>query len=488
MDSEEAIVERLTREFPLVDPGLLYGIYLDSVQEHADAQAAEKACRDTLEVLSLETEFQTSGWKDQDIKDLEDALKDVGEEFSAITFEDGNLKFKAADENINLMETFSDDEPEEQLEPQVKEEPTPKKKNRHKIAREERKARRKEQAEIPPPTPPAPTRQLTKKERMEQAKISQLCAMFSNISEHNIRVTLEGQQWDIERATEELLSFEVIKESREVEELDKHLEKLQLKNNPLKAPKDKSIEEMKSFLSKDLEYLESIYKLSSEEAFERMRANEFNLTKTIIVLDEERAPNWQTLSTTVKVPSPVKTYAAMAGSSEATSPRMVRTKMTQKEIEEKVRFADSKHTEEILKAQQAYRKSKSNHMLRSLAGIYAENAQQYNAEKHAALDAHFTNVVDHQTSSHCIDLHGLPLAHAIKATHEKLHNWWTAEQNRIQNSAGRAKPVSLKIISGAGSHSNANIPKIKNGVRKKLVKEKWRFTEHSSYFVVAGVL
>lgn len=473
MDTEEAIIAKLAHEFPLIESELLHLIFADSVEVSDNIQTAEKTARVTLAQLNLEAEFQGTDWKEQDTKDLEKALKDVGEEFSSIEFRDGTLTYKGADD-INVLDELEPSDDDDVWVDYSEGESKRGGKSKHKAARLAEKEHKQRKGHF-----------MSRKEQHQQAKIKHVSHIFPNISSHKIQVTLEQCDWNVERATEELLSFEALQEVRREEQLEQHLAKIHLKNSSDKSLGNKQEEDLKSFLSKDIEYLEKIYKLSSKDAWACLKRNDFTITKAIHELDTANPTAWKTVPVLApKLPSETISYASIASNSNS-KPAPNLPKLSRRELEHKLVESQAKQAESYAKAREAYRKSKSNPLFRSVAGVYAEQAQVHSAEKHVALESHFHNVVASQTTSHSIDLHTLPLAFAMQAASEKLHKWWTQEQSRISQ-GGRAKPFPLKIISGAGRHSNANIPKIKNGIRKKLTEEKWKFTEHESFFMVLG--
>lgn len=140
--------------------------------------------------------------------------------------------------------------------------------------------------------------------------------------------------------------------------------------------------------------------------------------------------------------------------------------------------------EYVKKAAEAYRKAKSNPLYRSVAGHYMGMARQHAISNNARLSSRFDDIVMRQTTQYSIDLHHLSLSYALEAASLKLENWWISEE--IEISRCRRPVHFLKIVTGAGTHSVDNIPRIKNGVRKMLVEGQWNFTEHRAHYDVYG--
>lgn len=448
MDTED-LVQKFSLEFPNLDVGLIYAIASDA--------ESEQTCRETLALLNTEAEFQAADWKTQEVLDLETALKDTTEEFSAIEIRDGKLAFKA-DDDADSDHDNSEDEWTSYSESDVSVK-APQKKSRG---------------------------------RSSNKRTNHLRRMFPTIAVETVNRILIQCDNDIERAAEELLSFEALQECRREQQLAAHLEKLHLKNQPTKHQKAKHKKDLQAYLAKDIDYLKKIYKLDSDEAWTLLEDNGYIITKAIQVI-ESKLPQQTAWVAAPSKNVPVVSYASASVASASPPPSTTlasrskpATRTQRKELEEQIKELDSKRGDNMAKANMAYRKSKSNPLYRSVAGHYSQQAQINNAEKHVALDSHFDHIAAAQTTSHSIDLHGLPLHNAISAAQEKLHKWWSLETQRIKLGSGASKPRPLTLISGAGRHSSANIPKIKNGLRKKLNEEKWIYQEFESYFVVTG--
>lgn len=92
-----------------------------------------------------------------------------------------------------------------------------------------------------------------------------------------------------------------------------------------------------------------------------------------------------------------------------------------------------------------------------------------------------------------VDLHSLSVKNAIELANSVLNEWWYDELKERQNNGvpgtkGSAVYLDpLIIITGKGTHSAGNIPKIKNGVKKLLNRGYWIYDEQSASFTVYGL-
>lgn len=519
MDTKK-LEDKYSLEFPNLDAGLIYAIVGDC--------ASEAECRETLQILSAEAESQPADWKELETRNLEEALKDVDEQFSAIEFRNGKLTFKADDEEEDTDDEDTDekgdsseegdtgntDETKSEIEIENNYTNANANTNITTITNENQNQNLSESDNVKDTddwlsfSEDSNARNPKKKQKgrgktsRTRRELAQLLHMFPKISHEKANAVLTQCDHDVERAAEELLSFEALEEFRREHQLEYHLEKLHLKNVPLEAKaqaKAKHKRDLQKYLAKDIQYLVKIYKLSPEKAWEYLEDNDYSLHTVIRVIDSASTSTaWQTVI--AKPKSPTVSYAALASSSapvhktqtirsaNASSSRST-IRLSRLEVESQVALSETLQEENRMKAFMAYRKSKSNPLYRSVAGHYSAQAQIHNAEKHVALESRFNNIVRAQTTSHSMDLHGLPLQFAIESAQEKLHKWWSLETQRLKSigerNSGHVYP--LKLISGSGKHSAANIPKIKNGLRKKLHEGRWIFQEHDSFFVVTGV-
>jgi hypothetical protein len=445
----EKLIPKLIQDYPCVDSSLIHAI--------AHEASSEAVIRETLDVLGADAQFETPDWKLHETRDLENALADAEEDFSLIEFHDGKLSFKHED-CTNDENELEDDDFDDHI-----------KKNNLDLS--------------------------------TKADLAKLYRLYPMMSKDKIKTVFIENRYIVDNTAEELLSLDAAERfQREEDQLEKHMEHLQLakhKKNP-SGPKlrgKRRPKQQPSDFAKNVQYIEKVYKLSEKEAADLLEEYDFSMTQVISYMETLSQTNkWSSVASS-QVPPPTVSYAQLVPSMsmppERNTPVMSK-KVAQQEVEINNKMSNAYRE----KAMAAFAKSKSNPLYRQVAGYYSEQSQKYNTQKHVALDSQFAHIAEKQTQSHCIDLHGLPLHFAVTVAIEKLYQWWQIETHHVQQTGKAGGSMStlkrttkpLKIITGAGRHSAANIPKIKNAVRKKLVEERWKFQEFDSYFLVSGVL
>lgn len=451
MDKDK-VTEKLTEEFQNLDGSLIAAIVHES--------ATEEAARETLAVLNADAQFNETSWKHQDKLDLENALKNSEENYSGIELRNGRVTFKADDE------THSDYEDDAFY------------KDEYTVDNTENSEEATDKAHL----------KLTKTMKSDLARLS---IMYPSIEKKKIQMTYFDCGNDIERAAEELISLEIAeKYQKEEEQIQQHLVKQQNNNGYTSKSKTKLKKVSKreaTKLENNIEYLQKAFNMEYGKAREVLEINDYSLVKSINSIESIKPSTstkaWNVITpSTSKVQQPVIQYSQVAsGASNVPKTLIIPKNQVQSVIDSNAEVAKDYRD----KAATAFRNSKSNHLYRQVAGYYSEQARKFNDRKMVAVDSQFSHLVSQQMTSHSIDLHGLSYHFALGAVHDKLYNWWQIEQ-RNDHVGGKINP--LKIISGAGRHSAGNIPKIKNGVRKKLIDERWKYQEFDSYFMVISPL
>lgn len=445
----DKLVTKFTQDYPNIDSSLIHAIVSEATSEAEISQ--------TLEVLGADAEFETPDWKSHETRDLETALADAEEDYSLIEFHEGKLVFKnqesALDENEFEDEDFDNHIKNNSLDPSIK------------------------------------------------TDLVKLYSLYPMMNKEKIKTVFIETNYIVDQAAEELLSLDAAERfQREEDQLEQHMERLQLAKDKQKYNESKSKSKRRSKqpsqnFAKNIQYLEKVYNLSNKDANDLLEENDFSMTQAIHYMDSlNSTQKWSTVASNQVPPSAVS-HAQLVSSMPLPSVQK-KPVMSKQVVEKEIELNDQMSSVYREKAVSAFAKSKSNPLYRQVAGYYSEQSHKFNAQKHIALDSQFTHIVSKQTQSHCIDLHGLPLHFAVSVAVEKLYQWWQIETHRIQQTDKTSRSMCnvkctnkpLKIITGAGRHSAANIPKIKNAVRKKLMEERWKFQEFESYFLVNGVL
>ena len=134
----------------------------------------------------------------------------------------------------------------------------------------------------------------------------------------------------------------------------------------------------------------------------------------------------------------------------------------------------------------AYQKSKSDHLMGGAAGYYSSIGREHDARAKGYSAAAADALVDGQSSSKELDLHGVSVKDAVRITRERVTTWWVGlGDSRIGGRAGAGK--AYKIVTGVGRHSEGGKGRIGPAVGKMLVREGWRVEIGEGVLIVTGV-
>jgi hypothetical protein len=139
-------------------------------------------------------------------------------------------------------------------------------------------------------------------------------------------------------------------------------------------------------------------------------------------------------------------------------------------------------------ASAAYRKGKSNPLMKAAAGYYAQVGRDVNANLKAMTQADADALVASQSSSTCLDLHGVSVESATRIAKAKTKAWWDGlGEARIPGGGRSGVGEGFRIITGLGNHSEGGRGKIGPAVAKTLVKEGWKVEVAPGELVVMGL-
>ena len=142
----------------------------------------------------------------------------------------------------------------------------------------------------------------------------------------------------------------------------------------------------------------------------------------------------------------------------------------------------------IAQAQAAYRKSRSNHLMAGAAGYYAQVGRDHAAASQQYTSAAADALVDSQSSSTQLDLHGVTVQDAVRIAHDRVETWWNSlGESRINGRVGaddRAK--GFTIVTGAGRHSEGGKGKLGPAVSRALAADGWRVEAGSGSLLIRG--
>ncbi|KZF20997.1 hypothetical protein L228DRAFT_269409 [Xylona heveae TC161] len=134
----------------------------------------------------------------------------------------------------------------------------------------------------------------------------------------------------------------------------------------------------------------------------------------------------------------------------------------------------------------AYRKSRSDPLMGAAAAYYSSLGRDYDTKVKRYDAAAAEALVDAQSSSTELDLHGVNVKDAIRITREKVTSWWAGlGEARIDGRSGIGR--GYRIITGVGYHSEGGRGRLGPAVGRMLIREGWKVEFGEGIMVVTGV-
>ncbi|ETI27722.1 hypothetical protein G647_00171 [Cladophialophora carrionii CBS 160.54] len=138
-------------------------------------------------------------------------------------------------------------------------------------------------------------------------------------------------------------------------------------------------------------------------------------------------------------------------------------------------------------ASAAYKKSKSNPLFGGAAAYYAEVAHE---QLKAAKEAHAAEadaLVSNQSSANVLDLHGVSVQDAVRIASAKTQSWWDGLGDaKYATGGGGPARAGYRIVTGLGTHSKNQAPRIGPAVSKMLIREGWKVEIGHGELIVTG--
>lgn len=136
-------------------------------------------------------------------------------------------------------------------------------------------------------------------------------------------------------------------------------------------------------------------------------------------------------------------------------------------------------------AQSAYRKSKSKPLMGGAASYYSSVGRDASAtlRRHEAAAAEA--LVTSQSRSGEVDLHGVTVKDAVNIARARVESWWERE-GREWARQGKAMGGGLRVITGAGRHSEGGKGRLGPAVGGMLVREGWKVEVGEGVVEVVG--
>lgn len=138
-------------------------------------------------------------------------------------------------------------------------------------------------------------------------------------------------------------------------------------------------------------------------------------------------------------------------------------------------------------ASAAYRKGKSDPLYRGAAAYYSQIGRDANANLKALSEIDADALVDSQSSTTYVDLHGVSVQSATRIASIRVKNWWDGlGEQRIPGGGRQGAGTGYRVITGIGRHSEGGRGKIGPAVAKKLVQEGWKVEINGGEVLVLG--
>ncbi|PVH98208.1 hypothetical protein DM02DRAFT_596320 [Periconia macrospinosa] len=140
-------------------------------------------------------------------------------------------------------------------------------------------------------------------------------------------------------------------------------------------------------------------------------------------------------------------------------------------------------------ATHAYRKGRSDPLMRAAAGYYSQLGRDANALLRASRAADTDALVASQSSPTVLDLHGASVADAVRIAKAATTAWWDALGERRIPGGGRdaVGPEGFRVVTGVGRHSQGGRGKLGPEVSRALIRDGWRVVVGVGEVRVLGV-
>ncbi|KAE8149829.1 hypothetical protein BDV25DRAFT_155583 [Aspergillus avenaceus] len=144
--------------------------------------------------------------------------------------------------------------------------------------------------------------------------------------------------------------------------------------------------------------------------------------------------------------------------------------------------------EALSKASAAYRRGRSDRLMGGAAAYYSavgrDHLERAKRNAAAASDA----LVDSQSTSTMLDLHGVSVQDAVRIASERVSGWWESLGDAKYIRGGEVARSGYRIVTGLGRHSHDGTSRLGPAVGKMLAREGWRVEVGEGVLTVIGVV
>ncbi|KAI1758382.1 hypothetical protein F4782DRAFT_477849 [Xylaria castorea] len=136
-------------------------------------------------------------------------------------------------------------------------------------------------------------------------------------------------------------------------------------------------------------------------------------------------------------------------------------------------------------ASSAFKKGRSDPLMRQAGAFYAERARSEAASRREAVSVEAEFLVDQQSTRDTIDLHGVPVQDGVAIALDRVWRWWNAlpDEDRVRRVVRHG---GLKVVTGLGRHNPDGKSRLRINVCKALVADGWRVEVLTGAYLVIG--
>ncbi|CAG9936680.1 unnamed protein product [Clonostachys rosea f. rosea IK726] len=132
---------------------------------------------------------------------------------------------------------------------------------------------------------------------------------------------------------------------------------------------------------------------------------------------------------------------------------------------------------------QLLRKGGSNSLYKQAAAVYRERSYEQAQNSHMLSSAAAELLVQKQSTSTSIDLHGVSVLDGIRIARQRVQSWWDGlGESRVR----KAREQSLTVVTGIGRHSAGGVSRLRQGVAAALFQDGWKMRIETGRFVITG--
>ncbi|KAF1953049.1 hypothetical protein CC80DRAFT_537828 [Byssothecium circinans] len=236
-----------------------------------------------------------------------------------------------------------------------------------------------------------------------------------------------------------------------------------------------ALELVAEFTNIDLEYAVSLIRLT-----EPSTANAHELAKALTVY-----PNAKQLSTVDLKIIPRYAPLNLADASAEISPKppALPPPATPRTTES----LTAERREAFTKASTAYRKGRSEPLMRAVATYYSQLGRDAHSHLLASRAADADALVASQSTPTVLDLHFVDVKSATRIAKERTRGWWEdLGEQRIPGGGRMGVGDGFRVVTGVGRHSEGGRGKLGPAVYRALVGEGWRVEVRGGEVVVWG--